>query len=100
MHALHIALQEGFAHDDIVVSVDDGTVYRAEGVSTRPQIGLAASIDTQVGTGVHAVEVQVPNRKGLSHLQTLSIDSDLWLGISIRGGELSFKSSPTPFGYL
>jgi hypothetical protein len=101
MHALHIALQEGFAHDDIAVSLDGAQVYRGQDISTRQQIGLAAAFDVNADVGSHSIEVRLPRRNDLSHLQALSVSGDTWLGISLRPtGQFDIRVSASPFGYL
>ena len=101
MHALHVALQEGFSHDDVAVSLDGAQVYRGQDISTRQQIGLAASFDVNADAGSHAIEVRLPRRNDLSRLQSVSVSSDTWLGISLRpNGQFDIRVSATPFGYL
>jgi len=101
MHALHIALQEGFVHDEIVVSLDGAQVCHHRDLSTRPQIGLAASCDADVGVGAHAMEVSMPARGALRRIQPLDIAGDTWVGVSVRpDGQFDIRVSATPFGYL
>lgn len=99
MHSLHVALQEGFAHDAIDVTLDGAKVFTANDISTRQQIGLAASFDVATKPGSHSVEVRLP-RANLSGLQKISVSSDTWLGVSLRNGQLDIRVSAQPFGYM
>ncbi len=101
MHALHVALQEGFAHDEIAVSLDGAQVYRADDISTRQQIGLAASFAVNANAGSHSIEVRLPRRNDISRTQAVSVNSDTWLGVSLLpNGQFDIRISATPFGYL
>jgi hypothetical protein len=101
VHALHVALQEGFTHDEVAVSLDGAQVYRATDISTRQQVGLAASFDVHAEAGSHAIEVRLPRRNDLSRLQPVSVSGDTWLGISLRpNGQFDIRVSETPFGYM
>jgi hypothetical protein len=101
MHAVHVALQEGFAHDDIAVTIDGAQIYRATDVSTRQQIGLAASFDVGARPGMHSLEVKILNRSALQRVQPLSVSGETWLGISLKpDNRLDIRVSSTPFGYL
>jgi len=101
MHALHIALQEGFAHDEVAVSLDGAQLYHADDISTRQLLGLAGTFDAQVLPGQHAIEVRLPRRRTLRRIQSLSVSGDTWLGISLRpDGVFDIRVSVIPFGYL
>jgi hypothetical protein len=101
MHALHVALQEGFAHDEVAVSIDGAQLYHEDDISTRQQFGLAQSFDAQVTAGTHALEIRLPRRSVLRRVQSLTVSRDTWLGISLRSdGRFDIRVSATPFGYL
>lgn len=101
MPKLHIALQEGFAHDPVSVSVAGVPVYRHADLSTRQQIGLAASFSTDVTGGDVALDIHVPGRPRRDHRFSIAVPADVWLGISIRpDGELVWRTSDAPFGYV
>ena len=101
MHALHIALQEGFSRDEIIVSLDGAPVYHERDVSTRQQIGLAASFDAQIKPGPHDVEVLLPQRGVTRREKHLDVSADTWLGISLLpDGKVDVHVADTPFGYL
>jgi hypothetical protein len=61
MPQLHIALQEGFDRDQVEIAVDGVRVFQASDVSTRQQIGLAASVDVEVASDA-SLEIAVPSR--------------------------------------
>jgi hypothetical protein len=101
MHALHIALQEGFAHDEVAVSVDGAEVYHGDDISTRRQIGLADAFDMNIDAGAHAVEVRLPKRDALRRVQSVRVEGDTWLGISLKSdGRFDIRVAAAPFGYL
>jgi hypothetical protein len=101
MHALHVALQEGFAHEEIIVSLDGAPVYHERDVSTRQQIGFAASFDAQIKSGPHEIEVMLPRRGVVRREQHIDVTADTWLGISLLpDGNFDVRVADTPFGYL
>lgn len=80
---VRIALEDGFHGDTVVISAEDGGTYRADDLTTRTQISLAASTELEVPDD--ALEVEVP---------TLGIRERVELGgrrnvtLSIRDGRL------------
>lgn len=99
MPSLHIALQEGFDGDLVVVRVNGKEALRKEDVRTRMQIGLAASVDA-VWEGESArVEVEIPTRK-ISRTVEEALRTESYLGISIRDGAIEHRVSTEPFGYV
>ena len=101
MHALHIALQEGFVHDAVVVNIDGAQAFEGDDVSTRTQIGLAAVFDVAAASGAHSIEVALPNRGTLSHVHSFVVDGDTWLGVSLtHDRQFDIRVSHAPFGYL
>jgi hypothetical protein len=99
MQALHIALQEGFSHDEVLVRLDNASVYHGHDIATRQQIGLAASFDSQAEMGTHALEVSVPTR-GLFYSHILDVSGEMWVGISVASNRVQAHVSATPFGYV
>jgi hypothetical protein len=99
MPRLKIDLREGFARDEVIISVDGREVFRNDAVSTRVQIGLAASVETSVG-GRATVEVALPKR-GLSQTIEVEVPAPRFLGLTItRDGRLTHELSDQPFRYL
>jgi hypothetical protein len=101
MPQLHIALQEGFAHDEVIVRVAGREVYRNADLSTRLQIGYADACNAAVAVGEVAVGVTLPRRRAAEQTLTVSVVDDTYLGISIAAdGTLRVRVSATPFGYV
>lgn len=105
---LHIALQEGFANDSVVVRVNGAEAYRKAGVKTRMQIGLADSVDVDVpahGSDIDAqstmakVEVEIPKRR-LKTTLAVNLAETTHIGISINAGKIVARLSREPFGYV
>lgn len=101
MPTLHVALEEGFDHDEVRILVDGVEVYRKQDVSTRLQIGLADSFDVDVGSGpAVGIDVALPARQREQHL-TVAVQAPMFLGISLDGsGQVQHRLSSTPFGYV
>ena len=100
MTLLHIALQEGFVDDIVVITVNGTEVFQKPGVKTRFQIGLADSFDLDISTDSATVLVSLPS-KGLSNSISINLPSPVYLGVSITmEDQVSFNISSTPFGYL
>jgi hypothetical protein len=59
---LSLFLTEGFAGDRVVVRLDGATVFAADGVRTRHQVGLAASA-TVPAARRGRFEVDLPDRQ-------------------------------------
>jgi hypothetical protein len=98
MAVLHLALEEGFDDDEVVVAVDGKEVVRANSVSTRMQIGLAQATDVPVDPGRHTVAVSA---RGTTAQIEIDVEDELRLGISLgRSGELEHRVSREPFGYV
>ncbi len=97
---LHIALQEGFHHDDVRVLVDAREALANTDVTTRRQTGYAASVDVDVTRSPVVVEVVLSKRRVIqSH--SVSVDRPTYLGVSLTPeGTLAWKTSHEPFGYL
>lgn len=98
MAELHVALEEGFAGDDVTVVVNGRTVFEQQGVTTRPEIGLATSFDADAPGGQAEVEVRC---RGRSTRVKVGTDQPVWLGLSLdESGVLEHRISATPYGYL
>jgi len=95
MASLIISLEDGFAHDHVVVSVGNVVVLNDKQVSTRYQISLAREIDTDVPAGTCRVRVQLPDR-GLD--STLDVDTDRTrsVRVSVDGDRLDLRPAGAP----
>ncbi len=99
MPLLHVDLQEGFSDDTVVVSVNGGEILRKSGVSTRLQIGFAASAEAEVAGDAAELSVTLP-QKALSKSAMIPLSGPTYVGVSVRGEGIVFGVSPEPFGYL
>ena len=107
MAELSIDFQDGFNSDTVVISADGREVGRAEGVTSRNQIGFAGTITVLLAGGETTLEITLPTRKdpgGTGPLvRRISVDPVVapHVGISIsRDGDVTSRTSATPFGYL
>ena len=99
MGMLKVALEEGFEGDAVVVEVNGRPVYDSGGVSTRMQIGLADSFEVPVEEDQAVLEVSVPSQ-GVTGRFEAPVADRMHVGVSLQDGELVFRSSKEPFGYL
>lgn len=99
MAQLTINLQEGFTKDLVVIQVNSQEVFRKEGVQTKLLLGFADSFEVQVPEGNVKVETILPSRN-LSKTIDLKISTTVYLGISIQKGNIQYRVSPEPFGYM
>ena len=100
MTRLHIALQEGFSNDEVIIKVNGIEHAHRSAVMTKNQIGYADSVDLELPTGEVQVEVSVPTR-GLEQATVVHLNEPVYLGVSVeRGGGLRYQHSSEPFGYL
>jgi hypothetical protein len=102
MPTLHIALQDGFTGESVIVRVNGAKVFQQPAVRTRFQIGLAERFEVEVATPVAEVEVEVP-AKGRRSLISVPFDipEKRWLGISIGAdGTLTHQIAKEDFGYV
>ncbi len=99
MALLHIAFQEGFTDDAVVVRVNGKEAFRKANVTTRTQIGYADSFELDVEEGTADIEVLLPSRNLLESI-TLSVATAVYLAVSIDKSRIDYHISYEPFGYL
>jgi hypothetical protein len=101
MVLLHVALQEGFEDDTVVIRVNGEEVFHKPNVKTRLQIGYADSIEVNVQEGPVNVEVALPLRD-LTESVVLQVSAPVYLGVSVtRDGRIMYTEPRSePFGYL
>ena len=100
MLLLHIALQDGFLNDEVIIQVNDEEAFHQSQVKTRFQIGLAASFETNVLEGLVNVKVTLPEKK-LAQSTVIEIFAPTYLGVSITAdGKIVFHVSNERFRYL
>jgi len=96
---LHIALQEGFEGDDVVLLVAGQRMSRPR-VTTKNQIGYADGVDVEVPPGEVRIDVELTQRK-IRGSYTLKVDGPVYLAVSVdREGKLRFEEALEPFRYL
>lgn len=97
---LHIALQEGFTNDSVVIKVNGKEVFKKSGVNTRYQIGFADSAEAHIDIGTAEVEVILP-LKGLKKSVELQIPGPTYLAVILTPeGNIDFRVSKEPFKYM
>ena len=96
---LSVALEEGFDDDVVVVDVNGRKVFEQNNVSTRTQIGLAESFEVQVDQTDVVIEVRVLSRGAAGQTRGTIVDR-LHVGVSLQSGDVVFRTSEEPFGYV
>jgi hypothetical protein len=99
MGHLHIALQEGFEDEAVVIRVNGKEVFNKQGVRTKLQIGRADAVDVEVEDGTATVEILLPT-KDLTETVRIRVPQEPFLGVSLVAGEIVHRVSSTPFGYV
>lgn len=99
MAVLSVALEEGFEGDTVVVEVNGRRVFERDGVRTRMQVGLAESLELEVDERAAVVEVQVPSRGARGRIER-PLAERLYVGVSLEGDDVAFRTSEEPFGYV
>jgi hypothetical protein len=95
-----VALEEGFDDDTVIVEVNGRQVFEGEGVSTRTQIGLATSFEVEVDDESEAVvAVRATSQRATGRMRH-PVGDRLHVGVSVQGGDIVFRTSEEPFGYL
>jgi hypothetical protein len=96
---LSVALEEGFEDDAVVVEVNGRKVFEQDGVSTRTQIGLAVSFEVPIDQPDAVTEVRLPARGAAGQTRCTVVDR-LYVGVSVQSGDVVFRTSEEPFGYV
>ena len=100
MNNLHIAFQDGFASDTVIVTVNGAEKYNKHNVSTNLVISRADTVDVEIEDRTAHVTVSVPSRATRSTLTVDVIDTP-YLGVSINNhGELTIIPSKESFRYF
>ena len=100
MGVLNVALEEGFEQDAVLVVVNGQQVFDSTDVSTRMQIGLADSFEVPIEEDEAIVEVTVPSQDGLTGRYQIDVPDRVHVGVSLQEGDIVFRTSKEPFGYL
>jgi hypothetical protein len=100
MPLLHIALQDGFLNDEVIIQINGEEAFHQSQVKTRFQIGLATSFETNELDGSVNVEVILP-QKNLAQSTVIEIFDPVYLAISVsEDNEIGFHVSNERFRYL
>jgi hypothetical protein len=99
MPTLHVALQEGFANDRVIVRINGAEVASRPSVTTRNQIGLAEAVEIDLVDGDAQVEVEVPTR-GITSAVRVQVEGTTYVGASIEAGQVSLHQQREAFRYL
>ena len=99
MATLRVDFQEGFAGDEVDVRINGEESLHRDGVTTKRMLGLASTSEIKVPADKTInVEIELP-KKHLSKTISLPASESVYLGVSVRDGELQFTVSPKAFGY-
>ncbi len=97
---VHVHLQEGFEAERVIVSIDDTVVLDDPKVRTKPQIGLARTIEADTTAEVVSVHVDMAERKTKGTVR-IQPQATPFVGVSILDtGQVQFRTQAEPFGYL
>ncbi|WP_207513855.1 hypothetical protein [Longitalea luteola] len=100
MPTIHVALQEGFEGDTVIVLLDGAEVFYKDNLKTRMQIGKAASFDLPNISGPHELRFDLISRNTRVNIPVTVTGSDKYVGISItRHGDIAHTISDEPFRY-
>lgn len=95
---IHLALQDGFDGDDVVLRVAGSEAYRGENVTTRTQISLAADMQLEVPDHPFTLEVDVPTRDVRKSVQ-IDPHAHANVTLSLRDG-LLVAGFPEQIGFV
>jgi hypothetical protein len=84
---IHLALEDGFDGDTVVLRIGDAEVYRGERVTTRTQISRAAEVQLDAPDGAFALEVEVPTQRVHANV-LVDPHSQTNVALSLRDGRL------------
>jgi hypothetical protein len=100
MPTLHVALQEGFVSDRVVITLNGAEAANRPAVTTRNQIGFAESVEVEAPAGAAEIHVDVPTR-GLSASAQVKVEGmTTYVGVSIEDGRLNLHQQREAFRYL
>jgi hypothetical protein len=100
MAEITVDLQDGFMDDTVAISAGGREVMRAEGVTTRFQIGMARSLQVAVPEGEVTLEVEVAT-KNTSAIVAIDTSKPVFVGVSLTTeGELEIRVQERLFGYM
>jgi hypothetical protein len=95
---IHLALQDGFDGDDVVLHVAGSEAYRGENVTTRTQISHAADMQLEVPDHPFTLEVDVPTR-GVRESLEIDPRAHANVTLSLRDGRV-VAGFPEQLGFV
>lgn len=92
--------QEGFKGDNIIISQKAKMLHENQEISTRNQIGFAASTEIEFDMENPTIELEIPTRK-IKTKKKIMATGDVFVGISIdEENKIVWKISDQPFMYM
>lgn len=98
MYVLGIDLQEGFANDRVVITLDGREIYREDAVTTKLLLGYAQTLTVDAPEGPARLTVALPDR-GLENTVSLPLNADTYVGVSVTSQGVEFIVASAPFFY-
>ena len=96
---LHVALQEGFDNDNVLMRLNDEPIYESAGVTTDLRVGRADALEVPLKEGRLRLSVSLPDRD-LTGSVVIRSTNTVHVGVSVEGDAVEFTVSDQPFGYL
>lgn len=96
---LHIALQDGFDDDMVVIRVNGAEVFHQDGVATDPRMSLAETYEGPMQEGPVKVEIDLGRRK-IHGSVTVQFSGSAYVAVSVEAESIRFKVADQPFGYM
>ena len=97
--ALHLAFEDGFAADTVIVEVEGQEVARQSGLTSSLATALAATAEASLPVSSGRVTVSVPTL-GLSASRQLDFGAQPYLAVAVREGQLVLRAQDEPFVYF
>jgi hypothetical protein len=95
-YKLNVHLWNHFDDDLVSVLIDGDEIFKGK-VTTNYTLSLAAYTSSLRSSGSHTVAVIVNHL--LVDIKTISLNSELWVGVDFDAGKFNFTVSPMPFFY-
>ena len=99
MPALHLAFEDGFVDDEVVVALDGHELARAKGLNSSLATALAATRSVQTGAARGELSVSVTGN-ALQGTVSIDLTATPHVGIAVREGRLVLRPSADPPMYL
>jgi hypothetical protein len=95
-YKLNVHLWNHFDDDLVCVLIDGDEIFKGK-VTTNYVLSLAGYTSSMRISGSHTVTIKVNSLVVGS--KTISLNSELWVGVTYEAGKFSFRESQTPFLY-